>query len=469
MVAIVKNLLYIFLLIVTPGCRKSKVEDQNLTDKSASYATNFSEILGKPNHSSVTMSILFDNNSEVYWEYGKSSGAYNSKSATFLATKDVPLQTVISNLTTNTKYYYRTRYRLKGTTSSFSFGVEHTFRTPRAYGDTFTFAVEADPHLDANSDTSAYKLTLQNILSAKPDFMLDLGDSFMSEKQPVINQDVIISRHLLYRSYFGKVCHSVPLYLIIGNHEGELGWLLDGTANSLPVMADNTRKLYYPNPEPDSFYSGDSKSENFVGLRQNYYAWQWGNALFIVLDPYWYTLKKPGWGWTLGTDQYNWFKNVITGSNARFKFVFCHQLVGGNGNDARGGTEFAGFFEMGGNNIDGTWGFDTNRPGWIKPIHTLMKENKTTIFFHGHDHFFGKQEKDGIIYQEVPQPSNKNITNMSAKDYGYVDGLFLPGRGFLLVTVSAVNVKVDYIKTYLPSEETGSNKNGDIAASYTIN
>jgi hypothetical protein len=92
-----------------------------------------------------------------------------------------------------------------------------------------------------------------------------------------------------------------------------------------------------------------------------------------------------------------------------------------------------------------------------------------TVFFHGHDHFYGKQDKDGIVYQEVPQPSNRNITNISAKDYGYVSGTLLPGRGYLLVTVSNSAAKVEYIKTLLPAEEGPNGKNGDIAASYTIN
>ncbi|MCX6327174.1 MAG: hypothetical protein NT144_11075 [Bacteroidia bacterium] len=159
----------------------------------------------------------------------------------------------------------------------------------------------------------------------------------------------------------------------------------------------------------------------------------------------------------------------MTTSQAKFKFIFCHQLVGGYGKDARGGSEYADFFEMGGYNADTTWGFDTYRPGWGKPIHTLMKENNATIFFHGHDHFYGKQDKDGIVYQEVPQPSNKNITNNSASQYGYVNSVILPGRGFLLVTVSGSSVIVEYIGTYMPSEENGSRKNGDIIATYTIN
>ena len=463
-------IVFALLMGININCSKHQIIE-NASDTLTAIKPSlqsFSEILGRPTNSSVTLNILFDQSNEVYFEYGTASGSYNLKSSKLTTSKGIPLQTELTSLATNTKYYYRTRYRISGTTSTFSTGSEHSFRTSRASGDTFTFAVEADPHLDINSDTSAYKLTLQNILAAGPDFMLDLGDTFMSEKQTDVNQTVITNRHLLYRPLFGSVCHSVPLFLAIGNHEGELGWMLNGTSSSLPVMASNNRKMYYPNPEPNTFYSGNSKVENFVGLRQNYYSWQWGNALFIVLDPYWYTTKKPGWGWTLGADQYNWFKSVITGSGAKYKFVFCHQLVGGNGNDARGGTEFAQLFEMGGNNADGSYGFDTNRPGWQKPIHTLMKETKTTIFFHGHDHFYGKQEKDGIIYQEVPQPSNKNISKTSAADYGYVNGVFLPGRGYILVTVSGSTVKVDYIKTLLPAEESGTNKNKVIGDSYTI-
>jgi len=438
------------------------------TESGLIFGQTFTELLGRPTDSSVTMSILLDQQSEVYWEYGTISGIYPNTTDKFTASQNTPLEFDFTQLIPNTKYFYRTRYRLSGASKSFLAGQEHSFYTQRAVGTTFSFAIEADPHLDTNTIPASYTLTLQNILSKIPDFLIDLGDTFMSEKLPEINQTNITNRHLLYRPYFGVACHSVPLYLVLGNHEGELGWLLNGAANSLPVMAANTRKLYYPNPIPNSFYSGNTKTENFVGLRQNYYAWEWGNALFIVFDPYWYTLTKPDWGWTLGQDQYNWFKNIITTSRAKFKFVFCHQLVGGNGNDGRGGVEYADFFEMGGKNLDSTWGFDTYRPGWEKSIQTLMVENKATVFFHGHDHLFGKQDKDGIVYQEVPQPSSKSINNCTAAQWGYENGIFLPNRGYILVTVTDTNVKVDYIRTYLPSEENSTHKNGEVAYSYTI-
>jgi uncharacterized protein (UPF0216 family) len=43
-----------------------------------------------------------------------------------------------------------------------------------------------------------------------------------------------------------------------------------------------------------------------------------------------------------------------------------------------------------------------------KPVKELLRENRVNIFFHGHDHFFGKQEKDCLVYQETPQPSHPN-------------------------------------------------------------
>ena len=429
---------------------------------------NYSEILGRPTNNAVTMSILVEQKSDVYWEYGRSSGSYPQHTLTLVAVTDTALESDLVNLMPDTKYFYRTRYRTTGTTGVFLAGSEHSFHTARPTGSTFSFAIEADPHLDTNSNTSAYELTLQNVLDKQPDLLIDLGDIFMSEKLTVKNQANITSRHLLYRPYFGAVCHSVPLYLVIGNHEGENGWALDGTPTSVPVMVAKTRKLFYPNPVPNSFYSGNIKQEPFVGLRGNYYSWQWGDALFIVLDPYWYTVAKPGWGWTLGEDQYNWFKNVITTSRAKFKFVFCHQLIGGNGNDGRGGSEFAALYENGGENPDSTWGFDTYRPGWEKSIHALMVENNASIFFHGHDHCYAKQDKDRLIYQEVPQPSSKNISTITGSQYGYVDGILMPSRGFLLVTVTDSSAKVDYVKTYLPNEANGAHSNGEIAYSYTI-
>jgi len=98
----------------------------------------------------------------------------------------------------------------------------------------------------------------------------------------------------------------------------------------------------------------------------------------------------------------------------------------------------------------------------------LLIDNHAQIYFHGHDHFYGKQDKDGIVYQEVPQPSLKSYTTNSAAQYGYVNGVILPNRGYLLVTVTDTSANVQYIRTYLPSEENSQRHNKDVSHSYTL-
>jgi hypothetical protein len=191
------------------------------------------------------------------------------------------------------------------------------------------------------------------------------------------------------------------------------------------------------------------------------------------LDPYTYTQRKggnksDGWNWTLGEQQYDWFNRTISDNHAVFKFVFCHQLVGGD-SQGRGGVELAPFYEMGGHNIDGTWGFDERRPGWEKPLHQLMVDNNVTIFFHGQDHFFARQELDGVIYQLVPQPSHHNFKKANqAESYGYVNGEIMPNSGHLCVSVCPSEVTVDYIRAYVPENESAERINGEVAHSYRV-
>jgi|WetSurMetagenome_2_1015567.scaffolds.fasta_scaffold28891_2 hypothetical protein len=429
------------------------------------------EMLGRPNDTSVTVNMMADEDIEAYFEYGTQTGVYSGKTATARTAAGTPLVAVLTPLQPNTRYVYRMRYRRPGETD-FQARDEHAFRTRRSSASAYVFDIEADPHLDENSTPDLYRRTLDNILADAPDFLIDLGDTFFSEKQPVVNWDTVVARHLLFRTFFDRTCHSVPLFLALGNHEGEQGFRLDGTANCLPVWASKARLLYYPNPLPDAFYSGDSTSEPFVGLRQNYYSWEWGPALFVVLDPYWYQTVKSStdnWTATLGEVQYRWLKAVLETSQARFKFVFCHQLVGGNTKDGRGGVEFAPYFEWGGKDLDGSDVFASKRPGWGMPVHQLMVKTGVTAFFHGHDHFYDKQDLDGIVYQLIPQPSHlgESVPN-SAAEYGYTQGKILGGSGHLRVTVSPEDAVVEFVRARLPQDATSAHPNGEVGDSYSV-
>ncbi len=54
----------------------------------------------------------------------------------------------------------------------------------------------------------------------------------------------------------GIISHSVPIFVAAGNHENEEGWNFDDTPDSKALLSVNARKLYYPNPIPDGFYTG---------------------------------------------------------------------------------------------------------------------------------------------------------------------------------------------------------------------
>jgi hypothetical protein len=100
------------------------------------------------------------------------------------------------------------------------------------------------------------------------------------------------------------------------------------------------------------------------------------------------------------------------------------------------------------------------------PIHQLMVKYGVTIFFQGHDHLFCRQELDGVVYQSVPNPADPTYTAFNSD--AYKSGNILPNSGFLNVTVSESEVKVDYISSYLPQDEKAGRTNGQVAYSYTL-
>jgi hypothetical protein len=429
------------------------------------------ELLGRPTDKAITVNAIADVGLEAYFEYGAAPSTYTAQTtpATFAAGD--PIEMVINGLQADTRYYYRMRCRDAGSSDPFDAREEHTFHTQRPRGEAFTFTLTADPHMDTGSIPETYTNALLNARNDNPDFHIDLGDTFMSEKLCSTYSEVV-DRHLFYRPYFGLVCQSAPLFLVLGNHEGELGWSLDGTADCMPIWATTARKLYYPNPTPDDFYSGDATVYDHVGVREGYYAWEWGDALFVALDPYWHTTRTEvyddaNWQWTLGYNQYSWLAQNLEQSDATFKFVFCHHLVGGavlNGR-GRGGIEYAPYYEWGGRNLDGTWGFADCRPGWEAPILQLLVDNRVSAFFHGHDHFYAKQDLDGIVYQEVPQPSHGqyNVAK-NAIAFGYLNGVILPNSGHLRITVSSSQTTVEYVRAY----HADLGVNGEVAHTYTI-
>jgi hypothetical protein len=132
----------------------------------------------------------------------------------------------------------------------------------------------------------------------------------------------------------------------------------------------------------------------------------------------------------------------------------------------RGAVELADFYEWGGKDRGGVDVFKQQRPTWAMPIHQLFVKTGVTIFFQGHDHLFARQEKDGVIYQETPNPAD--ATYQAFNRDAYRSGDILPNAGHLRVTVSPRQAKIEYIRSFLPKDETGDQKDGMVAFTYTV-
>ncbi|MCX6055822.1 MAG: metallophosphoesterase family protein [Chloroflexi bacterium] len=417
------------------------------------------EILGRPTDTSITVNVIATKSTEVYYEFGIASGTFTAQTVPQTATAEVPLESQIDGLLPNTRYYFRLRY---GDVA----GPEHTFTTQRTTGSTFTFDIQGDSHPERTKnqfDPALYTRTLQSAATDQPDFYIALGDDFSVDTLKNVNAQTVTALYIQQRQWLGLV--GSPVFLVNGNHEQASLANLDGTPDNVAVWAQNARNSIFPQPAPDAFYSGDEVPVDFIGPLRDYYAFTWGDALFVMIDPYWHSPQtvdnqfganreekknRDLWNTTLGEEQYLWLTKTLETSQSKYKFVFTHHVNG----TGRGGIEIADSYEWG-----DAKNLSVHRPGWEKTIHQLMVENNVTIFFQGHDHIFARQELDGVIYQTLPEPANPFYT-LENED-SFISGEKLPNSGHVRVSVSANGVTVDYIRSFLDQVD-------ELAFSYTV-
>jgi hypothetical protein len=469
------------------GGRQRGADDYVLPTELSAFSW-LSLVLGRVSDQSVTVSALAKETIEGFFEYGTSAGNYSSKTGLLTFPAGKPIEIAFASLQPNTQYFYRLQFRKSGETN-FTARPECRFHTQRTAGSTFTFAIQGDSHPERPqmSDPNLYARTLLNAAADKPDFYICMGDDFSVAPVQEVNFDSVAARYTLQRPFLGLIAQSAPVFLLNGNHEQASLFNFNQTdeRHAVAVHAQNARNQFYPTPAPDKFYSGDTETLPSVGLRKDYCAWTWGDALFVILDNYWHSpvqvdsgfheddmgggkgghagaKPRDWWGLTLGDTQYHWFKRTLETSKAKYKFVFAHHVMG----SGRGGVDECALYEWGGQNKHGDWEFAERRPGWELPVHQLMAKHGVTIFFQGHDHLYALQQRDGVVYQEVPMPADQGY--FAYNEDRYQSGLKLPNSGHLRVTVSPDNVKVDYVRSYLPPDETARQQTGDIAHSYTV-
>lgn len=391
-------------------------------------------LVGRVTKTSASVSVLCYSDLEGTLVYGSAPGKLTKSLPLTKFPKDEPVVLELKELLPGARVFWQVKF-----TGEKEPSPERSFVTARPAGRPVTFSIQADSHLDGGSVQAVYLRSLAAMHDT--DFLVDLGDTFMTDKYPNFKDSH--PQYVAQRYYFDKA--EVPILMVPGNHDGERG-----ADRNMAAWARQERLRYFPSAP------------------ENHWAYESGDALLIGLDPYWFTTTRPrrggaadgisdNWYVTLGKAQYDWLKQTLETSKAKWKFVFIHNLVGGVGKDGRGGAEAAPFWEWGGKSADGTDAFKEKRPGWDSPIHQLLLKNKVSAVFHGHDHLFAHQEADGIVYQCLPQPSHgRGGGSRSAEEYGYKQGKILDGSGILKVTTTPQKASVVFIRT----------ENGDMTPAY---
>lgn len=425
-----------------------------------------SMILSQPTDHSITVIVRSLQSVSVSFRYGTTVELLNQSTPTLSFAANTTGSVILDGLLPGTQYFYLISFSYLDliSTCQSQDGDVHFFSTKANPLQSFTFAVTADTHWGewTSDEREVYRTTLRSIFEeaavSDAHFMVELGDTFMGSKMGLTKETIHKPYEDLFRNFYSATCHSLPLYLVNGNHDGEQGWKIDGEESG-PVWTAKTRKEYFPPPLPtgvDAFYTGNEEIQfESLGLQGDYYSWHWGGALFVVLDPYWYTINSPnekannpGWEWTLGRQQHSWLYETLTTSDAPFKFVMTHALLGGAfGNETEkdyngvGDARWAHYFEWGGHDEDGRYAFDEYRPGWLNiSVHGMMLEaSGKVVVLKGHDHVFATSELDGVVHQTVPPPcrglhdGKKGALNKGGYD---VDNVLDEDEGYVSITVN---------------------------------
>jgi len=340
---------------------------------------------------------------------------------------------LIEDLDAGTEYEYQVLEA--GSNSPLYAGRVVTQRPP---GEAFGFAVVTDTHIAprtvAAGDLSTVDFQEQTLFAVAdnlgadaPDFIVNLGDmlDFHMFGFNVPPPDASWTRlgYLNYRRLFRDTLGAAPHFAVIGNWDGESGC---DTEEEIE-RSRSQRLIYVPGPVPSTYPEGGSDLED-------YYAFTWGDALFVVLNVMTYTETchllgtYPGVAddWTLGEAQLAWLEETLENATSKWRFVLIHHAVGGAAGDDI-------------NAAYGRGGGQAARVGEQAIVHDLMLEHDVRIFFYGHDHVFTDIVVDGIHYT-LPGSAGAPWKFTTAET-GYTQYWPDSGHGRVWVSESAVEVE----------------------------
>lgn len=308
-------------------------------------------------------------------------------------------------------------------------------RTQRPESTEFTFAMLSDTHIGVDleytnqGDEALTARISAEMLQAAPDFVLNLGDVLdyhqFGFNVPPSQSSLARTAYQNYRGAMGNTIGHLAHFSALGNWDGENGDFSDADI----MRSREQRQLYLPNPGPNTYPEGGSPGED-------YYAFTWGDATFVVLNVMSYTptahlltgFDEYPDDWTLGSQQLSWLETTLSASTSKWKFLFIHHTVGGAAPDAA-------------NAAYGRGGGQAAYVGEQAVIHQMMLDYGAQIFFHGHDHVFVDMQVDGIHYSD---PGSAGAPwKFTEAETGYTE--YWTDSGWAKVTVSPERVHVEFI------------------------
>jgi len=360
------------------------------------------------------------------------------------------VELVLNGLRPSTRYFYQVAFETDNAPNTPHVLPIGTFHTQRGLGEEFEIAILADAHLgscffdfDLATVWGFNTIACQDHLAKarETDLCVDLGDS--TYPVSMCDPQDAWRYYSEYRRVMRPVYESMPVFYALGNHEQEAGFYQHGDDGSISFSsfgnqlsriqyhqkwATHARLLFVPNPRGDTYPEGgegapgcDSSADWGAGNDpwnngdrshlQNFYAWSWGDALFVVLDPFRYTLpggfRRPisPSEWRLGATQMAWLERTLAGSSARWKFLFAHHQVGGGLIDEYGNAteEWKALAYGRGSSVE------ADRPGTEQAgIHALMRSYGAQFFVYGHDHCFSHSVRDDVHYLACGRPTYIN-------------------------------------------------------------
>jgi 3',5'-cyclic AMP phosphodiesterase CpdA len=312
---------------------------------------------------------------------------------------------------------------------------------------------------------------LRRILYAEdPDFIIHLGDtnginasySWAGLGLPWSNlkdedYDYIVrTLWLRVRKMYSAVTPSIPMYVALGNHDGEEAW------NGLRFKAREWRQKYFPLPGSQIYPEGGHENGN-------YYAFSWGadennrgGAQFIILDITAFSGNtepvRPE-GWTFGEDQLKWLEDVLKKGEKHWNFACFHHVAGGW---PAGPTESRTDIAYGRGPLFTAKDYqgicDSAAVEQVK-VTDLAQKYGLRAFLYSHDHIFkstfirkGLNQKDlyGVSCGSTKYIAERDWWRGSYWRKYYGDGFGSPPdfwgpAGFTRLTIKANSVRIEYV------------------------